>query len=238
MRYALYFTPPMSDPLTRVATNWLGRDAFSGEMVEPPTIGGLSTQEIMRHTAGPRRYGFHATLKAPFHLAPGGMAEELLAEIMHFTNGMEPFELPRLRIDRLGPFFALTLSAPSEELQVFVDEVVRHFEPFRAPLSEAELERRTSERLTERQLEYLHRWGYPYVFDEFRFHMTLTGPVAEAEAPRVERALHALFEPVLSEPVEVSALALFVEAERGAPFVVDSLHPLGPVETKERAAGR
>ena len=31
MRYAIYFTPPADDPLTRRASHWLGRDAMTGE---------------------------------------------------------------------------------------------------------------------------------------------------------------------------------------------------------------
>jgi len=97
-------------------------------------------------------------------------------------------------------------------------------------LSEAEIERRNPQNLTPAQLANLHRWGYPYVFDEFRFHMTLTGPIDADEQARVEQALHTFFDPVLSEPIEVRNLALFVEEENGAPFHVHSLHPLGSVE--------
>ena len=63
--------------------------------------------------------------------------------------------------------------------------------------------------------------------------MTLTGPVDRAERERVEQALHMFFAPVLSEPVEVANVALFVEEEPGAPFQVHSLHPLGRVDRRQ-----
>lgn len=230
MRYAIYFTLPMNEPLARVAANWLGRDPFSGAAVPVPAIGNLSAGEIAEITAFPRRYGFHATLKPPFRLRSEDLRPDLLAEMMHFATDLAPFELPPLVITRLGKFFALTPSEPSEALQALVDEAVVRFDAFRAPLTEAERARRHPEKLSERQLSYLDRWGYPYIFEEFRFHMTLTGPVDDRDAARVRHALDAFFEPALNEPVDFSNIALFVEEEAGGPFLVDSLHPLGRID--------
>lgn len=236
MRYALYFTPPISEALTRVAAGWLGRNPFSGDAVKRPAAGDLTAEEIARHTEAPRRYGFHATLKAPFHLAPGRSEGELLTAIMAFCGALSPVALSPLEIVRIGPFFALTPRAPGDALQDFANAVVRRFEPFRAPLSAADLERRKAGRLSRRQMEYLGRWGYPYVFEEFRFHMTLTGPVEDGEAEKVERALHDVFAPVLDDPVEIASLALFKEPARGDPFHVDSLHPLGRIAHGRKGA--
>lgn len=235
MRYAIYFVPPMNDPLNRVATNWLGRDVFSGRSVEAPAITGLTPAEIAFHTAAPRRYGFHGTLKSPFRLADGTTEKELLDALMHFADAVDPFEIPRLEIGSIGPFFALLTQAPVPELDALAASVVREFDAFRAPLTDSEIERRSPHKLTAPQLAYLHRWGYPYVFDEFRFHMTLTGPIDRAERERVEQALHTFFDPVLSEPVEVENVALFIEEEAGAPFEVHSLHPLGRFDRRRSA---
>ena len=104
--------------------------------------------------------------------------------------------------------------------------MVVRFDRFRAPLNAAEIARRRPERLNAVQRHNLERWGYPSVFEEFRFHMTLTGPVEEKDRPRIARILDEFFAPVLAEPVEIANLALFVEPEPGAPFEVHSLHPL------------
>ncbi|AZN71242.1 DUF1045 domain-containing protein [Georhizobium profundi] len=238
MRYALYFTPPMSDALQRTASRWLGRNAFSGAALDHPDDTGLGIDDIAAITEAPRRYGFHATIKAPFALADGLTKADLLSEIMHFCGELEPFELTPLRIERLGPFFALTPSAPSPALQGFADAVVRRFNRYHAPVSEADRARRNVDRLSERQVAYLDSFGYPYVFEEFRFHMTLTGPVDAGDADRVEAALHQVFAPFLDKPVSLSNLALFVEPEKGAPFSVDSLHPLGSFKAARRAAAQ
>lgn len=235
MRYALYFTPPAHDPLTLAASQWLGRNAFSGEMVEHPPIRGIGLHDIAFHTAIPRRSGFHATLKAPFRLAPEITESMLLRHLMRFAGSHEPFELPPLEVARLGNFFGLLPVVPCERMRLFACAVVQEFDPFRAPLSEAEIERSDPGDLSAPQFANLYRWGHPYVMDEFRFHMTLTGPLLQQEIPRFEPALKDYFTPLLMRPVEIANLALFVEEEPGAPLQVHSLHPMGRVAARKIA---
>ena len=68
-RYALSFAPPGG--LWRLGSEWLGRCAVTGQPAQPPRIDALTAEELRTLTAAPRRYGFHATLKAPFRLADG-----------------------------------------------------------------------------------------------------------------------------------------------------------------------
>jgi putative phosphonate metabolism protein len=235
MRYAIYFAPPATDPVSRVATNWLGRNAFTDETVEPAAITDLSAAEIAIFTTAPRRYGFHGTLKAPFRLAEGVTENALERRLSSFAGATQAFEIPSMSIRRIGPFFALVPTRPVPELGELAGCVTRAFEDFRAPLTAAEIERRNPEKLSPAQLANLHRWGYPYVFDEFRFHMTLTGPIDADQSARVEQALQRFFEPVLSEAVEVRNIALFVEVEPGAPFRAHSLLPLAGAEGRQSA---
>lgn len=215
MRAAIYFTPPRDAALTRLATGWLGRDAFSRESAAAPG-------ELV---AEPARYGFHATMKPPFRLSQGRTLEELDAALAAFCSNTTPVRIARLALRRIGRFFALVPETQADDLSALAGETVRRFEPFRAPLSEAEIARRAPERLTERQRAHLATWGYPYVFEEFRFHLTLTGPVADEDASAVEARLAERFAPVLGRPLAIDRLALFVEDAPGAPFRVHALHP-------------
>ncbi len=226
MRYAIYFTPRQDEPLARIAANWLGRDAFSGEPVRRPAICALAAEEIAKLTEEPGRYGFHATLKAPFRLAETADEGGLLSALMHFASSTAPVTIPCLKVRMHGSFFALVPEMPVPEVDQLANDVVVRFDRFRAPLNAAEIARRRPERLNAVQRHNLERWGYPSVFEEFRFHMTLTGPVEEKDRPRIARILDEFFAPVLAEPVEIANLALFVEPEPGAPFEVHSLHPL------------
>ncbi|WP_337182987.1 DUF1045 domain-containing protein [Shinella sp.] len=235
MRYALYFTPPASDPLTLSAQRWLGRNAFTGAALAQPAIAGFDAAALSGLTADPRRYGFHATLKAPFSLAEGSSEAELVAEIGRFVSQAEPFEIPEVVVGRLGSFFALVPGDHCDELQAFAGEVVRRFERFRAPLASADIARRKPDELNAAERQNLVQWGYPYVFDEFRFHMTLTGRVAAERRDAVEDVLLEHFAAFHGRPLPVAGLALFREPARGADFTVHSLFPLGGAANRKTA---
>jgi putative phosphonate metabolism protein len=220
MRYAIYFAPSQEDPLGRAGITWLGRDAYSGTVNPNPAIGRLGSADIAFHTAAPRRYGFHATLKAPFRLANHVSEADLVAAFDDYCAAIDGIVINRFAISRIGRFFALTPADPDAALNEFAAGIVRHFDPLRAELTEAEIERRQPDRLSLGQFRNLQRWGYPYVMDEFRFHMTLTGPVPDEDLTAVEAALHEWFGEVLREPATIGSLALFNEIENGAPFLV------------------
>lgn len=227
MRYAVYYTPAENDPLTQAAATWLGRSAFTGETLSPRAIARLSAAEVAYHTAAARRYGFHATLMAPFALAEGESERELIAALDVFCETMQPVITPRLVLSRPDGFFALMPDVQGGDLVALERDIVVAFDRFRAPLSESERARREKADLSPSQLRNLLRWGYPYVFEDFRFHMTLSGRVDEADAIRVQRAIEEHFGPLLDEPLEISSLALFLESEPGAPFILRSFHEFG-----------
>lgn len=231
MRAAIYYTPAAEQPLARSAASWLGRDAFSGAEVPRSAPDGLDAETLVALTEAPRRYGFHATLKAPFRLRDGTGLDEIEAALAAFSSATPAVIVPSLALARLGDFHALVPAERAPGPDGLAAAVVEHFEPFRAPLSEAELARRLRARLTPRQDSYLERWGYPYVFDEFRFHMSLTGPVPADMAPAVGRALTHAFGAFVGRPLLIDALTLFVEPQPGTAFSVRSRHPLrGPTD--------
>lgn len=226
MRYAIYFTPPQGHTLTVAASRWLGRDAFEGTAVEQAPVPGFSNDEIVALTAEPCRYGFHATLKAPFSLREGETEDSLIDAFQDFCANTAAFDIPNVIVGQLGPFFAVVPDKVYPALQDFTASVVQHFEPFRAPLSETDIARRKPEKLSERQRQLLEQWGYPYVMEEFRFHMTLTGPVDAAQSPAMRDALESVFADFTHRALPVSGLGLFVEQSRGAPFTVLRWLPL------------
>ena len=227
MRYAIYFTPPQDDELTRLAAAWLGRDAFGGAAAARPNLQEISADEIGAATTEPRRYGFHATLKAPFRLAEGRTEAGLERALADFAASAEPVVLPRIVVAELDGFLALVPAEPSEDLQRFAGSVVEAFEPFRAPLTETEISRRKPDALDPEQRQNLLRWGYPYVFGAFQFHMTLTGRLAPADRARFRAAAESVFAPAIARPLAIDGLALFVEPEPGAPFTATCWHALG-----------
>lgn len=218
-RYAIYYTPPAADDLTRRAAAWLGRDPFTGERLERPQLPGLEGLDLEALTEDPRHYGFHATLKAPFELAPEATEATLVAFAEGFAARQAPFEA-QIAPASLGRFLAFRLAQPSQEMQALHAACVRAFDPFRAPLGEADLTRRRKAPLTPEQDAKLVAWGYPYVFEDFRFHMTLTGSLSDAAvAERLLAALQAHFSD-LSGAHRFSGVAIFRQDDRSAPFRV------------------
>lgn len=223
-RYAIYYAPQADSELWRKASAWLGRDAFTGETTPRPRVAELEDLDLADLTADPRHYGFHATLKAPFELTEGRSEDELVAETNQFAATLAPFTA-RIAPAALGRFLAFRLEDGEAEMQALHAACVRAFEPFRAPLSDADTARRRKAPLTAEQDAKLLRWGYPYLFDDFRFHMTLTGAIRdEAVQARVLAALQTHFS-AESGPHRFDGVALFRQVHRQAPFTVVQRSP-------------
>ncbi|QQR38773.1 DUF1045 domain-containing protein [Devosia rhizoryzae] len=218
-RFAIYYAPSMSDPLWDRSSVWLGRDPATGELFEG-TVAGIERTRLLNLTQSASRYGFHATIKPPMALAAGATLEDLQGALTEFAKNAQPVELGHLRLADLDGFLALV---PTEEnnpaLQDFAAHVVESFEPLRAPLSPRDFAARLAKGLTPRQEELLEAYGYPYVFDEFRFHMTLTDRLGEDDREDLKSAAQTWFGPALEEPVTLDRLVLFSEGESGNLFV-------------------
>ncbi|WP_331375291.1 DUF1045 domain-containing protein [Sinorhizobium chiapasense] len=217
-RYAIYYAPRSEHPLTAAAVHWLGRDPF-GKI--DPTSGARTAGEALL-TSDPRRYGFHATLKAPFRLREGTSVEDVEQALGRFAASRPPCPIGPLKIDLLGGFFALVPVHPVPALRGFAAQVVEDFDRFRAPMDGDDLKRRMSRQLDEVEMTNLVTWGYPYVLGRFRFHMTLTDRVPENGRAAMRARLEEMFEPYLSDDYYIDALSLFVQEHRGADFVVRS----------------
>ena len=218
MRYALYYAPDARDPLWDFGCAAIGRDARRAARVAFPDHPLLRGAPLEGWTAEPRRYGFHATLKPPFALAEGEDLAGLLAAARGFAAGRAAFEAGRLRVATIGAFVALIPAAPAPALSALADDCVAAFDRFRAPADAAERARRLSGPLNPRQIENLDRWGYPYVFADFRFHMTLSGPLGEADRALFARAMAELYAPI-DRPLVVDGITLFQQDQTGA-FVI------------------
>jgi hypothetical protein len=187
---------------------------------------GIDAAAAAAATAEPARYGFHGTLMAPFALAPGRSADELEGALEGFVRARPPVPLGPLKVAGIGGFTALVPAGPEDAVRTFAGDCVTAFNDFRAPLSAHDRERRLAARLSPRQVELLERWGYPYVFSEFRFHMTLTGRLPPDAQARWQTALATAFAPLAPAPVEIDAVSLVRQEDRDAAFHVIARKPL------------
>jgi putative phosphonate metabolism protein len=225
-RYAIYAAPEPASALWRFGSAVLGYDAATGEEVARRVPPGFTDAEWAALTADPRRYGFHGTLKAPFRLADGRSIAELERAVAALAASLTaPAPIP-LSLTRLGGFFALCPDGRPPALHALADACVRELDGFRAPLAPEERARRRPERLTHRQRVRLDDFGYPYVFEDFRFHMTLTGSVPADRRAAVETGLGRLSESAGIGPLVLDALAVFEQSAHSQRFRIRSRWPL------------
>lgn len=217
-RYAIYFAAGPNSPLSRFGAALLGYDAYTGDETPFPREALEVAPDWRDLTADPRKYGFHATLKAPMALAPGKFEAELVAACVAFAGKARPLPVIQPVVDSISGFIAVIPAEPVEALQQLAADCVRDFDSFRAALSAEDRARRRPEKLSERQRDHLDRWGYPYVMEEFRFHMTLTGRLdAERRGPILEM-LRARFAGLGIEKLVVDRIALFKQDDAKARF--------------------
>ncbi|MET3899071.1 putative phosphonate metabolism protein [Devosia sp. UYZn731] len=227
-RYAIYHAPGVTGSLWEKASTWLGRDAATGDPFDGP-VAGINRDRLLNLTQSANRYGFHATIKAPMALVGGAQPEDLHAALQAFSAQHEPVDMGRMTLALIDGFIALVPAQQSEALQDFAAHVVETFEPFRAPMSIKDRAARVARGLTPRQEELLDGYGYPYVFEEFQLHMTLTDRLDAADRDELFAAATTWFGPLLDQPMLLDRLTLFEEPERGRPFIRTAEFPLGAV---------
>jgi putative phosphonate metabolism protein len=218
-RLALYWAPETDDPLHARGSAWLGRDAQSGDALAQPAIAGIAEA-----TADPRNYGLHATLKPPFRLRHGYAAAREAAATL--AARVAAFDLPPLAVHDLDGFLALRETAPCPALHALADACVTDLDDHREPPDAAEIARRRPDRLPPAQRAHLDRWGYPYVFEEWRFHVTLTRRLASEEKAVLMPAVTDFLGDAPFRPRRVAAISLFVQPAPGAPFTIAERLPL------------
>ncbi len=219
-RYALYWAPACDSALWQAGAAWLGRDPAGGVVGDRPDV----PPDV---TADPALYGFHATLQPPMRLRDGASVEALLASVAEAAACVPAFDLPRLAVAELDGFLCLRETSESAALQAFCDAMVAGADRLRAPAEAAELARRRAAGLDAAQDANLRRWGYPYVFGCWFFHMTLTRRLAADEARTMRPVAEAWFAAALRPPIRVRDVCVFAQSVERAPFTLLNRVALG-----------
>lgn len=207
-RYGIYHLPAPG-ALAAFGARWLGWDVEKGCEVAQPDVPGIA--EI---TMAPRKYGFHATLKPPFRLSERETVSALRNAAAALANRLSPVDVGSLEVTDLAGFLALVPRGETAALRNLAEQCVQDLDSFRAPPSAAELAKRRAAGLSASQEANLLRWGYPYVFEDFRFHMTLTNQLSNHDREIALAALARLLPPV-PRPYVVDQIALVGERPDG-----------------------
>lgn len=220
-RYGVYYTPRKSDPLWEKGSTWLGRDAFANEPLLRPDVEGFSDQDINELTSSPRRYGFHSTLKAPFELSEAKTEDELLEFAQAFAAKRSSFRA-KISPQALGKFVALRLDYdPNENMTELHTACVKDFEPFRASMTDADIARRRKSNLSPEQDALMLKWGYPYIFDGFRFHITQSNKIQDEDLRnRFLSALNKHYDGICDDAHLFDGIGIYKQNSRDSEFFI------------------
>ena len=219
-RYAIYYAPEASSAWWAAGSNWLGRCALTGRKLAQAVIEGVAPEHFHTYTQDPRRYGWHATLKAPFALASGESLSSLITGLRTIASQHSAFAMPRLQVSTDGGFLALRPTVHDPRIHSTADACVTGLQALTQSLTNEDLARRRQNKLTALQERYLQEWSYPWVLDEFKFHMSLTGPlrnIPTAELTALVSAAQDLFDALPA--CRFTHLSVFAEPQAGANFV-------------------
>ena len=231
-RYAVYFMPVADSDLYRFGSAVLQYDGYTGRPVVPPDECAAEAEAWRKATEEPRRYGFHATLKAPFHLAPACSETQLVSAFQSFAALGRKAAVIELGIAMLSGFTALVPAQANPAIDALAVDCTRIFDAFRAPMSARERALRLASGLNPSQIANLDRWGYPYLFADFRFHMTLTGRIETGRQERTVATLRRAFQRMCdTKPIAIDRLALVRQDTPDVGFRVLSHAPL--IEVRE-----
>ena len=229
-RHAAYYAPPQDQLLAELGAQWLGRCALTRRAVDMPQLAEMSATAFRQHTAAASRYGWHATMKAPFTLKTGLAVDAIPEAFTNFVQSHAAITLPPLVLRNMGDYLALVPREPSDALQALAFDCVRALHPLAQPLTAQQLAQRRQTPLSPAQDAMLLEWGYPFVGAEFQWHMTLTGSLhalPPAEVQLLHEAAMQWFEPILNRPITLDAISWFVEPNAGGDFYEMHRFPLG-----------
>ena len=228
-RYAIYVTLPQDSTLYHKASQWFSYDAYQGDS---PTIE-YDLQEELRpllpysdYNSKASQYGFHGTLKAPFRLKNGIKYKSLQKMMKHFCRLTSVFHCVGLEVKQIDNFLALVPKQDCKKIIQLSKDSVQTFDVFRAALTSDEIDKRQPNKLSDNQRLMLKQWGYPYVLDEFRFHMTLTDRLTQPQIDTCKPLLEEYFKECLRQPLRIGQLSLCYQSSEYSSFVILDSFPL------------
>jgi hypothetical protein len=220
-RYAIYFVPSAATEFFRFGSAVLGYDCYTGASVRRPAALDAEPEFWDRLTAEPRSYGFHATLKAPFTLSPSSGEAQLVSALHSFAGLGHSIPALMPAVQMLSGFAAIVPAAASPAIDELAAKCTTIFDAFRAPMTAQERAQRVAAGLNQSQIANLDRWGYPYLFADFRFHMTLTSRVDRERRDDVLATLQkALGRTCKDRALAIERISLVRQNDANTPFRV------------------
>ena len=221
-RVAIYFLPKKNSSLENFGKNLLGRDINKKKKISLTrrqkyfiNRGFTYFDELKDYCEEPAKYGFHATLKAPFRLKRNVKTKNFYDVISHIAAQHSRFKIKGLKIVYSKKFTFIISRKPNKLLINLENDLVKHLDTFRAELNKTEIKKRIPDSLTFKQNKYLKEWGYPFVFDQFKFHMTLMNQNNNKLSNKQKLELEKLIYKISNNVIEFNEISLLGENKNG-----------------------
>ena len=221
-RVAIYFLPKKNSSLENFGKNLLGRDINKKKKISLTrrqkyfiNRGFTYFDELKDYCEEPAKYGFHATLKAPFRLKRNVKTKNFYDVISHIAAQHSRFKIKGLKIVYSKKFTLITSRKPNKLLINLENDLVKHLDTFRAELNKTDIKKRIPDSLTIKQNKYLKEWGYPFVFDQFKFHMTLMNQNNNKLSNKQKLELEKLIYKISNNVIEFNEISLLGENKNG-----------------------
>lgn len=226
-RYAVYYTPQPGSALAAFGRSWFGR-ANDGVTLQAFSEAGFSGVGFVKIPAMPGRYtGLHALFKPPFALREGFGPDALRARLANFAARLKPVATGPLTLARSGRFLVLRPVEPTPALEWLAGECAGAFEDFTEPGTVDDRDACASPHLSDYQRQLLQSFAPKHGGSDYRFTITLAGPLDAAHLERVTQALWPVLEEICAEGVNVDGLSLFGDAGRRSPMRLLGRYRLG-----------
>ena len=221
-RYAIYYAPPKESSLEEFGRYWFGWDPLNAKLINNKQrinylnrFGIKNLKNIDKNVLIAKKYGFHGTLIPPFKLNKNYSTNTLFKKTEDIAKKFKKFKFYKFKLKRINNFYAFVQNKKNSNINKISNRLVKELFKFRSPLTKKEIDKRNPSKLSKLQLNILHKWGYPYLMSEFKFHMTLasevTGNKLYSELKKIEKKK----EIILNEINDFDKIYIFGENQKG-----------------------
>ena len=183
-RYAIYYAPPKESSLEEFGRYWFGWDPLNAKLINNKQrinylnrFGIKNLKNIDKNVLIAKKYGFHGTLIPPFKLNKNYSTNKLFKKTDEIAKKFKKFKFYKFKLKKINNFYAFVQNKKNSNINKISNRLVKELFKFRSPLTKKEIDKRNPSKLSKLQLNILHKWGYPYLMSEFKFHMTIASEV-------------------------------------------------------------
>ena len=208
-RYYIGYTPHPNSKLWKLISAWLGYDCARDTKPKTVLTLGLPKKVHTEAVSSALRIGFSCVFYPPFKLREDMDIEELVIHSQTFCHTLTPVTTGALKVQSNGGQIIIAPLSTDKKIIDLAGDCVRFFDNFRLKGPPVPINGQMHKALSQRQIDYLIKWGNPYVFEEFAFTMPLTGRIPKTILGPLTDYLQNQLIHYLSHGLTVDGLYLF-----------------------------